>query len=86
MFILYCMFSPVAPETVTISGKEHAKAGETIKLTCVSDISNPRAVITWFSRGQQLRGATEKVEVSPRVSYHHWYLTEPYSMGTETNT
>ena len=63
---LRCLRS-VAPETVTITGHEQAKAGEEKTLTCTSSPSNPASTITWFSRSRQLDGATESVEESPEV-------------------
>ena len=57
-----CFPVSVAPEKVTISGHQHATAGDTITLTCKSAISNPPAVITWFARGQQLTGVTSTVK------------------------
>ncbi len=62
-----CRVFSVAPVKVTISGHQHATAGETITLTCESTISNPPAIITWFARGQQLTGATSSVTPSPKV-------------------
>ncbi len=58
----------VAPEEVVITGHHHATAGDTITLKCTSAISNPPAIITWFSLGQQLSGATKSVKPSPEVS------------------
>ena len=66
-FYTHLSLVSVAPEKVTISGHQHATAGDTITLTCKSAISNPPAVITWFARGQQLTGATSTVKPSPKV-------------------
>ena len=57
----------VAPETVTITGHNLAKAGETIKLKCESGISNPAAVLTWFSGRDKLEGAVSEVVPSEKV-------------------
>lgn len=57
----------VAPEKVTISGYGNAKAGDTIRLSCVSAISNPPAVITWFTRGRHIPGSTSNVMPSAQV-------------------
>ena len=57
----------VAPEKVTISGHRNAKAGDTITLSCVSAISSPPAVITWFTRGRHLSGSTSNVMPSAQV-------------------
>ena len=57
----------VAPAKVTISGHQHAKAGEMITLVCETAISNPPAVITWFSMGRQLTGAESMTVRSPKV-------------------
>jgi len=58
----------VAPEKVTISGHRNVKAGETITLSCVSAISNPPAVLTWFTRGRHLSGSTSNVMPSAQVA------------------
>ncbi|XP_041373934.1 nephrin-like isoform X2 [Gigantopelta aegis] len=60
----------VPPIKVTISGGERPKkAGETVKLMCVSSNSNPAAVITWFARGRQLPEANTKVTASPEGGF-----------------
>lgn len=43
-----------APEKVTITGHQNAKAGDLIALKCESAISNPPAVLSWFSRGRSV--------------------------------
>jgi len=58
----------VAAEKVTISGHDNAKAGDTIRLSCVSAISNPPSVITWFTRGRHLPGSTSNVMPSAQVA------------------
>ena len=59
----------VAPAHVQIKGHLNAKAGETIKLKCDTAISNPPAVITWFSRGRELTGSTSKTTASPEGGF-----------------
>jgi len=54
---------------VTISGYQNAKAGDTITLSCESAISNPPAVITWFTRGRHLPGSTSSVMPSAQVTH-----------------
>jgi len=58
----------VTPEQVTISGHQNAKAGDTITLSCLSAISNPPAVITWFTRGRHIPGSTSSVMSSAQVT------------------
>jgi len=58
----------VAPAKVTISGHQNAKAGDTVKLSCVSAISNPPSVITWFTRGRHIPGSTSNVMPSAQVT------------------
>ena len=70
----YCFI--VAPEKVSISGHLNAKAGETILLSCESSISNPPAVISWFSRGRPVIGGTSTNKSSPKVGSYLIYL--PY--------
>ena len=57
----------VAPDKVTISGEQFAKAGATIKLKCVTGISNPAAKISWFARGQPITELSNSVVPSPLV-------------------
>ena len=57
----------VAPERVTISGHQNAKAGDTVKLRCESSISNPPAIISWFTRGRHQPGGTNTIEPSAEV-------------------
>ena len=73
----------VAPEKVMISGHQHATAGDTITLKCTSAISNPPAVITWFSLGQQLNGATKSVKPSPDVSINYYTIYLELSVITK---
>ncbi|XP_061188981.1 nephrin-like isoform X2 [Saccostrea echinata] len=41
------------PQTATITGGgSPVKAGQQVTLTCQSSLSNPKAVITWYSRGK----------------------------------
>jgi len=61
------MFVSVAPKSVTISGHDHAKAGETITLKCESEISNPAADITWIRTGRQVNAKRSEVKPSPKV-------------------
>ncbi|XP_067679249.1 nephrin-like isoform X2 [Haliotis asinina] len=59
-----------SPNRVAISGGDRpAKAGQTVKLDCVSSNSNPAAVITWFARGRQLAQTDTRVEDSPDGGY-----------------
>jgi len=58
----------VSPEKVTISGQRDAKAGDTIRLSCVSAISNPPTVITWFTRGRPLTGSNSSFMPSAQVT------------------
>ena len=57
----------VAPEVVTITGHQYAKAGETVTLKCESSISNPAAVLTWFSGRDKLEGDTSETKPSEEV-------------------
>ena len=59
----------VHPETVRVTGNLNAKAGETIKLKCITAISNPPAFITWFSQGKQLSGGTSSTSPSPEGGF-----------------
>ena len=67
----------VAPTAVNITGHERAKAGETIKLKCTTDMSNPKAQISWFALGQPVSGANTKFKPSPLVSRvkEHLYIS-----------
>ncbi|KAL8624534.1 hypothetical protein ACOMHN_005836 [Nucella lapillus] len=57
------------PQSVTISGagRRSLRAGDTIRLTCITTNSNPRAAVTWFARGRQIpsRDVTNAHEASP---------------------
>ncbi|KAK2152414.1 hypothetical protein LSH36_329g02058 [Paralvinella palmiformis] len=57
------------PKKVMISGQEHAKAGETIKLKCETSISNPPAVISWFSRGRLIDSIITSTKPSPKGGF-----------------
>jgi len=57
----------VAPEKMKISGRLNAKAGESVLLKCESSISNPQAIISWFTRGRLVTGGVSTSTISPKV-------------------
>nr|XP_022326669.1 nephrin-like isoform X2 [Crassostrea virginica] len=50
------------PQTATITGGGNpVKAGQQVTLTCESSLSNPKAVITWYSRGKIVSANSDTV-------------------------
>jgi len=82
MFAAAVVATAVAPEKVTISGHRNAKAGDTIRLSCVSAISNPPSVLTWFTRGRHIPGSTNTVMPSAQVADVFTLPTSSYSTLT----
>ncbi|XP_048773345.2 nephrin-like isoform X3 [Ostrea edulis] len=50
------------PRTATITGgSTEVKAGQQVTLTCESSLSNPKAVMTWYSRGKIITANSDPV-------------------------
>lgn len=57
----------VPPNKVTISGTENNKANTTVKLKCVTGISNPAAKVTWTAKNVPVKEKLGSVVASPQV-------------------
>ena len=56
------LYWTVPPQTATITGGGNpVKAGQQVTLTCESSLSNPKAVITWYSRGKIVSANSDTV-------------------------
>lgn len=49
-------FVPVPPSNVKLTGPLQAKRGDTVTLTCATEVSNPSSQITWVVDGSRVIG------------------------------
>lgn len=60
--VISALFLTVPPQSATIrGGGTPVKAGQQVTLTCESSLSNPKAVITWYSRGKIITANSDTV-------------------------